>query len=130
MKSKMTLSFLALAALMFLPTVSRAQTSTDSGVDKSAKVRHLTGCLSKGDSSDEYNLTTAKGNTWELKSDSSSVDFASHVGHKVAVTGTVNNAAAHGAKEKVKDKTMSNPTEHGHMTVTNVKMISESCPAS
>ena len=39
----------------------------------------------------------------------------------------VNNATAHGAKEKAKEKTMDNPNEHGHMTVTNLKMVSESC---
>jgi len=73
----------------------------------------------------EYAVKAANGATWEVKSDA--VNFGQHVGHTVTVTGTVNNATAHGAKEKVKDKTMDNPNEHGHMTVTNLKMVSESC---
>ncbi len=33
----------------------------------------------------------------------------------------------HEAKEKAKDKTQDNPNEHGHLTVTDVKMVSRSC---
>jgi hypothetical protein len=33
----------------------------------------------------------------------------------------------HEAKEKAKEKTQDNPNEHGHLTVTNVKMVSRSC---
>jgi hypothetical protein len=62
MKGKLVLSFFALPSLMLLPTVGLA---TDSGQDhstqdKSAKVRKLTGCLSKGDTENEYNLATAR----------------------------------------------------------------------
>lgn len=81
-----------------------------------------------GDSEKEYNLTASNEATWELKSDA--MDFASHAGHTVTVTGTVNNATAHGAKEEVKDKTMDNPSEHCHLTLTNMKAVSESCSKS
>lgn len=81
--------------------------------------------MSKGESDKEYTLTADNGATWEVKSDA--VNFAPHVGHKVTLTGTVDNAAAHGAKEKAKEKTMDNPTEHGHMTVTDLKMVSDTC---
>jgi hypothetical protein len=48
------------------------------------------------------------------------------------VTGAVQNAALHGAKEDTKAEAKEhgvakNSTEHGHMTVTNVKMVSTSC---
>jgi hypothetical protein len=33
----------------------------------------------------------------------------------------------HGAKEKAKDETNPNATEHGHLNVRNVSMASESC---
>jgi len=33
----------------------------------------------------------------------------------------------HDAKEKAKEKTQDNPNEHGHLTVTNLKMVSRSC---
>jgi hypothetical protein len=94
------------------------------------KVRTIKGCLSKADDPKEYNLTGTDGSTWELKSDA--VKFAPHVGHTVTVTGVVSNAALHGTKEDIKDEAKEHgvdkgSTEHGHMTVTNLKMVSESC---
>jgi hypothetical protein len=93
------------------------------------KVRTLSGCLQKGDGEKEYKLTDAKGDNWEIKSDA--VALGEHVGHTVKVTGVVANATAHGAKEDAKEKAsehgVGNSTEHGHMTVTGLKMVSESC---
>ena len=92
--------------------------------------RTLNGCLQKGDSANEYLLTTKKGSTWEIKSDS--VNLGEHVGHTVAVTGVVSHAKMHGMKEDTKDEAKEhgmdkNATEHGHMAVTDLKMVSESC---
>ena len=93
------------------------------------KVRTLSGCLQKGDSDKEFKLTDAKGDNWEIKSDA--VALSEHVGHTVKVTGVVSNAAAHGAKEDAKEKAaehgVGDAAEHGHMTVTGIKMVSESC---
>ena len=94
------------------------------------KIRTLSGCLQKSDDANEYKLTTAKGGTWEIKSDAVKLD--EHVGHTVTLTGVVSNASMHGAKEDAKDEAKEhgvakNSTEHGHMTVTNLKMLSESC---
>ncbi|MBV9885917.1 MAG: hypothetical protein JO119_05155 [Acidobacteria bacterium] len=93
------------------------------------KTRMLSGCLQKGDSENEYKLTDAKGDNWEIKSDT--VALSEHVGHTVKVTGVVSNAMAHGAKEDAKEKAsehgVGDSTEHGHMTVTGLKMVSESC---
>jgi hypothetical protein len=49
------------------------------------------------------------------------------VGHTVRVTGTVEHEKMHDAKEKAKEKMQDNPNEHGHLTVTNLKMVSRSC---
>src|SRR5437773_4968301 len=126
MTSKSTLTYLALGGMLLLPAIGMAgQANQDETSDKSAKVRKITGCLAKGDSENEYEVKAASGATGEVKSDA--VNFGQHVGHTVTVTGTGNNATAHGAKEKAKEKTMDNPNEHGHMTVTNLKMVSESC---
>ena len=126
MTSKSILTYWALSGMLLLPAVGVAgKANQNDTTEKGAKVRKITGCLSKGDSSNEYQVNAPNGATWEVKSDA--VDLATHVGHTVTVTGTVNNAMAHGAKEKAKDKTMDNPNEHGHLTVTNVKMVSESC---
>lgn len=94
------------------------------------KTRTLTGCLQKSDSADEYKLVAANGATWEVKGDG--VNLGEHVGHKVSVTGVVSHNKMHGMKEDAKDEAKEhgvakNSTEHGHMTVTDVKMVSESC---
>ena len=90
--------------------------------------RTVTGCMQKD--GDEYQVTAKDGSTREVKSDS--LDLAKHVGHTVTVTGAVSNAALHGAKEDTKTEAREhgidkNSTEHGHMTVTNLKMVSGSC---
>jgi hypothetical protein len=127
MKVKITMAILAL--FMFVGASGLA-TAQDTKETTHKKTRTLTGCLQKGDDAKEFNLTTGKGGTWELKSDS--VDLAPHIGHTVKVTGVVSNAAMHGVKEDAKAEAKEhgidkNSTEHGHMTVTNVKMVSDSC---
>jgi hypothetical protein len=92
--------------------------------------RTLTGCLQNGDSPDEFQLTTSKGSTWEVKSDT--VKLAEHVGHTVTVTGKVSHPTAHGMKEDAKEEAKEHgltktATEHGHLTVTDLKMVSKSC---
>ena len=95
-----------------------------------ADVREITGCLAKGDSAKEFVLTGDDGSTWEIKS--SKVALAEHVGHTVTATGAVSNATAHNMKEDAKDAAKDSGmtkdnSEHGHMTVTDVKMVSDSC---
>jgi hypothetical protein len=114
--------------LCFILAASVSALAGDSK-DKS-KVRDVTGCLSKGDDAKEFVLTATDGSTWEVKSDK--VPLANHVGHTVTATGVVSNAKMHNmkedAQEAAKDSGMkkSNP-EHGHLTITDVKMVSESC---
>jgi hypothetical protein len=95
-----------------------------------ANVRDVTGCLSKGDSAKEFMLTGNDGSTWEVRS--SKVALAEHVGHTVTATGVVSNATAHNMKEDAKDAAQDSGmkktnAEHGHLTVTDVKMVSDSC---
>jgi len=128
MRTKLTLSFLALSGLALVPWASFATShkSTAQGEDKTErndKVRHVTGCLTK--EGDDYRLVADNGDTWKLKGDSS--QLADHVGQTVRVTGTVDHAAMHHAKEKAKEKTQDNPAEHGNLTVTNVKKVGGSC---
>ena len=108
-----------------------ASFSASLGFDKSkAETRDITGCLSKGDSANEFLLKANDGSTWEVKS--SNVALAGHVGHTVTATGVVSNAKMHNMKEDAKDAakdsgmTKSNE-EHGHLKVTDVKMVSDSC---
>jgi len=128
MKSGMSKLFLGVVLLVFSSCWLMAQDDT-SGKSKS-NVRTVTGCLTKGDSANEYELKSADGSTWEVRSDS--VSLADHVGHTVTATGAVKNSTMHNMKEDAKDTasdahmTKSN-NEHGHMTVTKVKMVSDSC---
>src|SRR5579864_2549802 len=127
MKVKITMAFLVL--FMFAATAGLA-TAQDTTKTTHKKTRTLTGCLQKGDDANEYQLTTAKGGTWEIKSDS--VKLGDHVGHTVTITGVVSNAKMHGMKEDAKAEAREHgmdkgSTEHGHMTVTYLKMVSDSC---
>ena len=123
---------IAMGALIFVMFTGAASLATAQDATKTThkKTRTLTGCLQKAGDAKEYNLTTKDGGTWEVKSDS--VKLAPHVGHTMTVTGVVSNATLHGAKEDVKSEAKEHgvdkdSTEHGHMTVTNVKMVSDSC---
>jgi hypothetical protein len=119
-----------IALLMFASAATLAK-SDDKDTD-SKKVRTLTGCLQKGDGANEYVLSAKNGSTWELRSDS--VDLAPHVGHTVTITGTASRAHAkahemkEGAKEEMKEHGMAkNEKERGHLKVTNLTMVSDTC---
>jgi len=123
MKNKLLLSMVAASTLLMVPAIA-------SSGDKSAEVRTLTGCLTKAEGAHEYKLTTENGATWELHS--KTVRLSPHRGHTVTVTGKVRTADLHGAKEKVKDEMKEHgmdkdSTEHGHLKVTNISMVSDSC---
>jgi hypothetical protein len=132
MKSKMSSMLLSLMIVVFGLSWALAQ---ETSVDTKSKsdTRTITGCLSKGDNSansNEYLLKGKDGSTWEVRSDA--VSLADHVGHKVSATGVVSNATAHNLKEDAKDAAADahmkkDNSEHGHMTITDVQMISESC---
>src|SRR6476660_2273662 len=107
--------------------VMMAGKSSDKG---KSDTRTITGCLAQGDNAKEFKLTAEDGSTWEVRS--SAVSLAEHVGHTVSATGVVSNAMAHNMKEDTKD--MAHDTgmkkdnkEHGHLKVTDVKMVSDSC---
>jgi hypothetical protein len=126
--------FLRIAtALIALTMLAGAAGLSASDKDKAGdKTATLTGCLQKGDGANEFALTAKDGSTWELRSDS--VNLAPHVGHTVTITGTRSGAHAkahemkEGAKEEMKEHGMTkSATEHGHLTVTKMKHVSDSC---
>ena len=95
-----------------------------------SSTRTVTGCLQKTGHGNEYKLIGNDGSTWEVRSDA--VSLADHVGHTVSATGVVKNSTAHNMKEDTKDMAhdtgiKKNNTEHGHMTITDVQMVSNSC---
>jgi len=119
-----------LIALFVFAGVAGLATAQDTTKTTHKKTRTLTGCLQKGESANEYNLAAKDGGTWEIKSDSVKLD--EHVGHTVKVTGVVPNAMAHGMKEDTKEEMKEHgmdksATEHGHLTVTDLTMVSDTC---
>jgi hypothetical protein len=123
MRSKLALGLFALSGLALLPTAGFANATTQDRDDDRGKVREVTGCLQK--EGDDFELMADNGSTWELKGDKA--NLADHVGHTVRVKGTVDHEKMHNAKEKAKEKTQDNPNERGHLTVTDVRMVSRSC---
>lgn len=106
-----------------------AQDSNSDTKGKSA-TRTITGCLSQGDNANEFVLTGKDGSTWEVKSDA--VSLADHVNHEVKATGVVEHNKMHNMKEDTKDAVHdtginNNNAEHGHMEVTKLSMVSDSC---
>ena len=127
MKLKIAMTVVALFVFTSTAGLAAAQDTTKT---THKKTRVLTGCLQKGDDAKEYKLTTAQGATWEIKSDT--VKLEEHVAHTITITGVVSNATLHGAKEDTKAEAKEHgmdkdSTEHGHMTVTHLKMVSDSC---
>lgn len=78
----------------------------------------VTGCLQKGDEAGEFSITGADGKTYGLRSKSVKLD--DHLGHKVTVTGKL--------KAEEKEEKNENTKEVGDLNVTNLKMVSTSCP--
>ena len=116
-----------LLCLVLTCTASILVMASDKG---KSDTRTITGCLSQGDNAKEFDLKADDGSTWEVRS--SNVSLADHVGHKITATGVVSNATAHNLKEDKKDiahdtGVKKNNTEHGHLKVTDVQMVSNSC---
>lgn len=97
---------------------------------KTKRTKSLTGCLRQGDSANEYTIAGRDGSTWEVESES--VSLAPHVGHTVTLTGAISHAKMHAMKEKTKTEMKEHgmkksDREHGHLMVTNLTLVSDSC---
>lgn len=123
MTTKLAFSLFGVSCLAIAPAF--AQSGSAQQEDKSAKTRSVTGCLTAGDSADKFELTQEDGSTWEIQG--KDVKLSPHVGHTVTVTGKVWHPDMHGAKEKTKEAVSPDAKEHGHLSATNVTMVSESC---
>jgi hypothetical protein len=130
MKLKRNAMVIGLFTMIMLGSAPFSAAQDDAKPTTHRKVRTLTGCLQKSDDANEYMLTTKSGGTWEMRSDS--VKMAPHVGHTVTVTGVVRTATLHALKEDTKTEAREqgvnkDSTEHGHLTVTALKMVSHDC---
>ena len=131
MRLKVSSLFLGLLLVVLGAAWMFAQENNDT--KSKSNTRTITGCLSKeheSGNSKEYLLTANDGSTWEVRSDS--VALGEHVGHTISATGVVRNPTGHNLKEDAKGAAADahvnkNTSEHGHMTVTDVQMVSRSC---
>ncbi|MGC2476616.1 MAG: hypothetical protein WA485_19920 [Candidatus Sulfotelmatobacter sp.] len=122
---------LLLCVLVAALTSVWALAQDDSGSDSKSNVRSITGCLTKSGNGNEYLLTGSDGSTWELHQNNSA-DLAAHVNQTVRAKGVVSHDTMHNMKEDAKqmghDTGMKNNTaEHGHLNVTDVHKVSDSC---
>jgi hypothetical protein len=125
MKMKNIFLCLLLTCMMSAWTLVQADDTKDKG-----STRTVTGCVQKTDQPNEFLLIGNDGSSWEVRSDT--VSLADHVGHTVTATGVVSNSTAHNMKEDTKDIAhdagiKKHNTEHGHLKVTDVQMVSHSC---
>jgi hypothetical protein len=85
----------------------------------------VTGCLQKGTQPGEVTLTAADGKSYDLRSDSVKLD--QHIGHQVTVTGTASHETKAEEKKEGQVEKASSKEAIANLSVTDVKMISETC---
>ena len=101
----------------------------DKQAEKPAKeTKTVTGCLQKGDEAGEFSIAGEDGKLWGLRS--STVKLEDHVGHKVTVAGTASGESKAEAKNEKKEGEVENAAqkeEYRDLSVTSLKMISDTC---
>lgn len=114
------LKSLALAVTLTFALATAFAQDPDRSQDRKSKAGHMsvTGCLQKADSGGDATITGTDGKTYTLHG-SGSVDLSKHIGHKVTVTGTMKSASS---------KDTSTTTDSHDLTVTDLKMVSTTCP--
>lgn len=112
------LAFVIALGVYVAPSTSAQQKST------SGKTT-VTGCLQKGDEAGEYSITGEDGKMYGLRS--KTVKLSEHVGHKVAVTGTLRAESAEKEKGEAEEHEKKEAAEAGDIRVTNLKMVSDKC---
>src|SRR5260370_12054804 len=92
---------------------------------KAEKSQTVTGCLQKGDEAGEFAIKGEDGKTWGLRS--TSVKLDEHIGHKVTVTGSTTHETKAEEKKEGQVENAGSKTEYADLTVTNLKMVSDTC---
>jgi hypothetical protein len=85
----------------------------------------VTGCLQKGTQPGEVSITGTDGKSYDLRSDSVKLD--QHIGHQVTVTGTASPETKAEEKKEGQVEKASSKEAIANLSVTDVKMISETC---
>ena len=109
--------------LSLYPVALIAQTAAPE--KKAEKSQTVTGCLQKGDEAGEFSIKGEDGKTWGLRS--TSVKLDQHIGHQVTVTGSTTHETKAEEKKEGQVENAGSKTEYADLTVTNLKMVSDSC---
>ena len=92
---------------------------------KAEKSQTVTGCLQKGDEAGEFAIKGEDGKTWGLRS--TSVKLDEHIGHKVTITGSTTHETKAEEKKEGQVENAGSKAEYADLTVTSLKMVSDSC---
>ena len=103
----------------------------DENSNTKSEVRSITGCLTKSGNGNQCRLTASDGSTSQIDQNGS-VNLAEHVGQTVEIKGTVSQEKMHNMKEDAKGMghdagAKNNTAEHGHLNVTDIHRVGESC---
>jgi len=128
------LMFASFAFALFASTVSLAQNTAKPETTPAAAAAQtpaaqpitVTGCLLKGTQPGDATITGADGKSYDLRSDT--VKLTPHIGHQVTVTGTASPETKVEEKKEGQVEKASSKDPISNLSVTDVKMVSETCP--
>ena len=121
--AKLAFWLIPILCLSLCPVALIAQTAAPE--KKAEKSQTVTGCLQKGDEAGEFSIKGEDGKTWGLRS--TSVKLDQHIGHQVTVTGSTTHETKAEEKKERQVENAGSKTEYADLTVTNLKMVSDSC---
>jgi len=121
--AKLAFWLIPILCLSLCPVALIAQTAAPE--KKAEKSQTVTGCLQKGDEAGEFSIKGEDGKTWGLRS--TSVKLDQHIGHQVTVTGSTTHETKAEEKKEGQVENAGSKTEYADLTVTTLKMISDSC---
>ncbi len=121
--AKLAFWLIPMLCLSLYPVALIAQTAAPE--KKAEKSQTVTGCLQKGDEAGEFSIKGEDGKTWGLRS--TSVKLDQHIGHQVTVTGSTTHETKAEEKKEGQVENAGSKTEYADLTVTSLKMVSESC---
>ena len=121
--AKLAFWLIPILCLSLCPVALIAQTAAPE--KKAEKSQTVTGCLQKGDEAGEFAIKGEDGKTWGLRS--TSVKLDQHIGHQVTVTGSTTHETKAEERKEGQVQNAGSKTEYADLTVTSLKMVSESC---
>ena len=121
--AKLAFWLIPMLCLSLYPVALIAQTAAPE--KKAEKSQTVTGCLQKGDEAGEFAIKGEDGKTWGLRS--TSVKLDQHIGHQVTITGSTTHETKAEEKKEGQVQNAGSKTEYADLTVTSLKMVSESC---